>query len=104
MRGSCVRRPLGWPILSLLTLLLPLSWGCQLPGGSAGAGSGSSSSSAGEAERTRRMEEKAAEIDRKAEEIRNMDGSDQEKMDAVNRLEQERREPNEMQESGADRP
>ena len=104
MRGSHVRRPSTWPILLLLTFLLPLSMGCQLPGGSSATVSSSGGSSVEEAERTRRMEEKAAEIERHAEEIRNMEGSDQEKMDAVNRLEQERRELQEMQEGGADRP
>jgi hypothetical protein len=73
-------------------LLLPVAWSCDLP--HSGSSSGSSSE---QAERTRKMEEKAADIERHAEEIRNMQGSDQEKIDAMNRLEEERRELNEMQ-------
>ena len=103
MRGNRVRRPLPWSGVFLLTLLLAPAWGCQLPSGSSGAASESTSSS-DEAERTRRMEEKAAEIERRAEEIRTMEGSDQEKIDAVNRLEQDRRELERMQEGGADQP
>ncbi len=91
MQGRRVHRPLPWLVLSLLAL--SLLWGCdKMPGGSSvGAGSAS------EAEKTRRMEDKAAEIDRKAEEVRNMDGTEQEKIDAMNSLDQERRE---AQESG----
>jgi hypothetical protein len=61
-RGS--RRPLR-PLVSVLALLLPLSWGCQVPGGSSGLSS-----------------------------------SDEEKIQAVNRLDQERRELERMQEEG----
>ena len=78
----------------LLSLLLAAFLGaCNLPA------SGPSSSSTGdsaEAERTRKMEEKAAEIERRAEEIRNMEGTEQEKIDALNELEKDRRELNEM--------
>jgi hypothetical protein len=100
MQGSRVRRPLSWSILSLLALLLPVCWGCRMPSSSPSSGSASSSSSSEEAERTRKMEEKAAEIDRKAEEIRNMQGTDEEKAEAVNKLDAERRELNEMQDQG----
>jgi TolA-binding protein len=93
MKESRVRRPL----LFLLALLLPVTWGCNLPP-SGSTSSSTDSSSSSEAERTRKMEEKAAEIERHAEEIRNMQGTEQEKIDAMNRLEQERRELNEMQE------
>jgi hypothetical protein len=65
-----------------------------------GSSSTQSGSSTAEAERTRKMEEKAAEIERHAEELRNMQGTEQEKIDAMNRLDQERRELNEMQEQG----
>jgi TolA-binding protein len=88
-------RRLRWPLLMILCLLLPITWSCNLPS------SGPSSSQAGsssETEKTRKIEEKAAEIDRHAEELRNMQGSEQEKIDAMNRLDQERRELNEMQE------
>ena len=47
-----------------------------------------------EAERTKAMEEKARELDKKAAEIQNMQGTEQEKIDAVNKLEQERQELN----------
>ncbi len=93
MKETRVRRPL----LFLLALLLPVTWGCNLPP-SGSTSSSTDSSSSSEAERTRKMEEKAAEIERHAEEIRNMQGTEQEKIDAMNRLEQERRELNEMQE------
>jgi hypothetical protein len=104
MQGSRVRRPLSWPILSLL-LLLPAAQACKMPGhsaaGSASSSSSSSSSSSGsEAERTRKIEEKSAEIERKAAEIQTMQGTDQEKTDAVNALDKERRELTEMQEQG----
>lgn len=56
----------------------------------------SSEDSMSEADRTRAMEEKAAEIERKAEEIRNMQGTEQEKIDAMNELERERQELNRM--------
>ena len=98
MQGSRVRRSLSWSILSLLLLLLPLCWGCDMPGKAPSSGSASSSSE--EAERTRKMEEKAADIRRKVEEIRNMQGTDEEKAEAVNKLDQERRELNEMQDQG----
>ena len=101
MQGSRVRRPLSWLILSLLALLLPLSWGCKARSTPPAAEAGSGSNPAGdEAERTRKMQDKAAEIDRKAEEIRNMQGTDEEKADAVAKLDQERRELNEMQDQG----
>ena len=86
------------PLLCLLgLLLLPATWGCNLPP-SGTSSSTTESSTSSEAERTRKMEEKAAEIERMAEDIRNMQGTDQEKIDAMNRLEEARRELNEMQE------
>jgi hypothetical protein len=96
MQGRRARRPLSWLVLSLLALLLPMAWGCdKLSGGSSARATGSGS--AKEAEKTHEMEQKAAEIDRKSEEVRNMDGTEQEKIDAANSLDQERRE---TQESG----
>ncbi len=63
-----------------------------VPGdGSAGGGTYQS-----EAERTKAMEAKARELDQKAAEIQNMQGTEQEKIDAVNKLEQERQELNGM--------
>ena len=92
MQESRRRCPLS---LLCLLLLLPASWSCDLP--SSGPSSQETTSSSSEAEKTRRMEEKAAEIEREAEEIRNMQGTEQEKIDAMNRLEEKRRELNEMQ-------
>jgi len=90
MQGSRVRSPLSWLVLSLLALLLPMAWGCDRLGSSSHAGSGAASS--GEAEKTRKMEEKKAEFDRKAEAVRTMEGTEQEKIDAMTSLDQERRE------------
>jgi hypothetical protein len=100
MRGSHGRRPLSWLVLSCLSLLLPFFAGCQKPPGGTPAADAGSASSTSEAERTRKIEEKAAEIDRKAAEIQTMQGTEQEKIDAVNALDKERRELQEMQESG----
>jgi hypothetical protein len=102
MRGNRVRRPLPWLLLALLTLLPAITLGaCQMPGSSSGAAPAAGASSSEEAERTRAMEEKAAEIERRAEEIRNMEGTEQEKIDAVNALDEERRELQRMQEGGS---
>jgi hypothetical protein len=87
------RRPRR-PFLLLLSLLLAgLLGACNLP---ASGPSPSSTGDSAEAEKTRQMEEKAAEIERRAEEIRNMEGTEQEKIDALNELDKERRELNEM--------
>ena len=103
MRGSRMRRrPQSWLMLSLLLLLLvPLCSACQgkastPPAASSGSAAASSES---ESERTRKIQEKAADIERKAAEIQNMQGTEQEKTDAVNALDKERRELTEMQES-----
>ena len=98
MQGRRVRRPLSWLVLSLLALLLPMAWGCDRLGSSSHAGSGAASS--GEAEKTRKMEDKAAEIDRKAEAVRNMEGSEQEKTEAMNSLDKDRRDATESQDQG----
>ncbi|MEA2563543.1 MAG: hypothetical protein QOH06_5047 [Acidobacteriota bacterium] len=93
-----------WLVLSLIVLSTTL--GCQMPSSTKSSATeeegtaASSSSSESQAERTRRIEEKAASIARREEEIRNMQGTEQEKIDAVNDLERERRELIEMQESG----
>ena len=98
MNGRSVRRRLSWLVLSLL--VLAGSWSCELaPGGSSSTVSSTASSE--EAERTRKMEEKAAEIERMAAEIQTMQGTEQEKIDAVNRLDEARRELQRMQESGS---
>lgn len=82
--------------LALFLLLAPVVAGCEIPQtGSVSVGASTSSS---EAERTKKIEAKAAEIERMAEDIQNMTGTEQEKIDAMNKLEQARRELNEMQE------
>jgi hypothetical protein len=98
MQERRARRPSWSPLVGLLGLLLPVAWGCDLP--QSAPSSAQTGSSTAEAEKTRRMEEKAAEIERHAEELRTMQGTEQEKIDAVNRLDAERRELNEMQEQG----
>lgn len=85
-------------VLSLL--LLPVFWACEMPSTGTPSATATATSSS-EAEKTRKMEEKAAEIRRKEEEIRNMQGTEQEKIDAYNELEKERRELIEMQDSGS---
>jgi len=89
-----------WLSLSLIVLV-----GCEMPSSTTSSkteeeGTEASSSSESQAELTRRIEEKAAGIARREEEIRNMQGTEQEKIDAYNELERERRELMEMQEGG----
>ena len=52
-----------------------------------------------ESARTSEMEDKAAEIDRQAQDLQTMEGSDQDKIDAYNKLQQEQQELNSMSES-----
>jgi hypothetical protein len=75
--------------------------GCQphSPDPAPAASSGSSTTS--EAERTHEMERKAADLDKRAEEIKTMNGTDQEKIDATNQLDKERRELAEQAEGTA---
>ena len=87
------------PWLALFLILVTVSVGCEIPQGK-GTTSKATTSSESEAARTRKIEEKAAEIERHAQEIQNMTGTEQEKIDAVNKLEQERREFQELEESG----
>jgi hypothetical protein len=90
------------PLLILCLLLVLALWACPNPG-TKQTTAGETTSNADEADRTRRMEEKAAEIRRMEEEIRTMGGSEQDKIDAVNRLDEARRELNDMQDdSGSD--
>jgi hypothetical protein len=87
-----------WPWLAVFLVGVAVSSGCDMPK-SGGTTSASSTSSSGEAERTRKIEAKAAEIERHAQEIQAMTGTEQEKIDAVNRLDQERRELQELQDA-----
>ena len=83
-----------------LTLAATLAGCGRHSGGSAATGSGDAAAQGSEyqsqAERTKAMEAKARELDQKAAEIQNMQGSEQEKTDAVNKLEQERQELHRM--------
>lgn len=94
MQGSRMRRLLSWQV-SGLALSLLLCWGCKALDQPPTSNSGSSGS-ATEAEKTHEMEAKAAEIDRKSEEVRNMEGTEQEKIDAMNSVDQSRREVTEQ--------
>ncbi len=91
------RRMRHWSWLALFVFLVTVSSGCEMP--RSGATSETAATSSEEAERTRKMEEKAADIERMAEEIQTMTGTEQEKIDAVNRLGEKRRELQELQES-----
>jgi len=96
---------LGLAGLAALAAILALA-GCgrhaattgTAPADATAAAPGDSSSQGGsyqsEAERTRAMEAKARELDQKAAEIQNMQGTEQEKIDAVNKLDQERQDLN----------
>lgn len=92
------RRTRHWSWLALFVFLVTVSSGCEMPQSGGGAGDAATSSS-DEAERTRKIEEKAAEIEHLSEEIQNMTGTEQEKIDAVNRLEEKRRELQELESS-----
>jgi hypothetical protein len=91
------RRARHWSWLALFLSLTAVSSGCEMP--PSGGSTETAAPSTDEAERTRKIEEKAAEIERHAQEIQNMTGTDQEKIDAVNKLDQERRELQELQDS-----
>lgn len=93
------RRTRHWSWLALFLSLTAVSSGCEMPQ-SGGSAETATTSSSDEAERTRKIEEKAAEIERMAAEIQTMTGTEQEKIDAVNKLEEKRRELQELEESG----
>jgi hypothetical protein len=86
-------------ILSFLSALLLLATlaGCQhhprdAAPAAADSSSSSTSSTTSEAERTHEMERKAADLDKRAEDLKTMTGTDQEKIDAANQIDKERRE------------
>jgi hypothetical protein len=87
------------PLLLLCLILALALWACS-PSPKPDISDEDQAAGEAEAERTRKMEEKAAEIERMAEEIRTMEGSEQDKIDAVARLEEARRELSEMEEEG----
>lgn len=80
-----------------VVVLLPVAWGCEKPP-STGTADSEEAGSSSEAERTRKMQELAAEIERDAEEIRTMEGTEEEKLEALNRLEEKREELNALAE------
>jgi TolA-binding protein len=88
------------PLLLLCLILALALWACSPTSSKPDISGEEEAADEAEAERTRKMEEKAAEIERMAEEIRTMEGSEQDKIDAVARLEEARRELAEMEEEG----
>jgi hypothetical protein len=96
MARKDVRRPFAWLLLALLPAFG--GWACKQKPKEAPAAAADDSAATSQAEKTRKMEAKAAEIERHAEEIRTMEGTEQEKIDAVNRLDKERKELADMQE------
>lgn len=85
----------------LVLILLPGAWGCESPPSSSTVET-EDAGSTDEAERTRKMQELAAEIERDAEEIRTMEGTEEEKLEALNRLEEKRQELNDLAEGDRD--
>src|ERR1700722_4785183 len=75
--------------------------GCQHQAPPEASNSSGTSASSSEAERTKAMEEKARELDRRAADIQNMQGTEQEKIDAVNKLEQERQQMSKAADDGS---
>jgi hypothetical protein len=97
MRFRQVCRALPLAVLGLVCALALT--GCrQRSAASSAAQSGDEAAQAvaaqSQAERTKAMEEKAKDLDRRAAEIQSMQGTEQEKIDAVNKLEQDRQDLN----------
>lgn len=90
-----LRRPLS---LSLLTLLLAGTWACDRT--SSGPPIATEGSGSAESARTSEMEDKAADINRQAEDLKTMEGSDQDKIDAYNKMQQDQQDLNSMSEGG----
>jgi hypothetical protein len=107
LRRPPVRELLLPPVLGLLLLTLGLvvagPTGCQRPGAGSGAPAGDATAAGtqSEAERTKEMEEKARQMSEKASEIQSSTATEQEKIDAVNKLEQERQDLNKTGGDGA---
>ncbi len=107
-RRAAVRELVLPPMLGLLLTTLGLlvagPTGCQQHGSGgapAQAGDGAAGATQSEAERTKEMEEKARQLSEKADEIQSSTGTEQEKIDAVNKLEQERQDLNKSGGDGA---
>jgi hypothetical protein len=85
----------------VFVLLLAALPGCQASHtGTATPAADASGATTSEAERTREMERKAADIEKRTEALKTMTGSEQEKIDAANQLDKERRELADQAESG----
>jgi hypothetical protein len=91
-----LRRPV--PFL-LLSLLLAGAWSCDRT--NSGPPVTTQGSGSAEAERTHEMDTKAADMQRQADAIQTMEGSEQDKIDAVNKLEQDRQQMNATAEGGS---
>lgn len=107
-RGRALRAPAAGAALAasvagaLLLAVLVLAMGCQghfgapdkrdagLQGSSADSSSSASSSAPSEAQRTRDMESKAQDLQKQANDIQSSNGTEQEKIDAANKFEQQR--------------
>lgn len=98
MSRSRLRR---WPLLLLVLIVLPALVACEMPGTGSTTGTQTAPSES-QPDLTRKIEEKAAAIERRAQEIQTMQGTDQEKIDAVADLDRERRELQEMIDSGGE--
>lgn len=88
--GSPHRPPVAPFVLAGALLLGATVIGCQRPTEALRPAASDAAAATSEAQRTREMERKAQDINRQADEIKNMQGSEQEKIDAVNRLDQQR--------------
>jgi glycine/D-amino acid oxidase-like deaminating enzyme len=73
--------------------------GSGAAGGTSGAAAASGGAPPSEAQRTRDMEKKAKDIEQQSRDVQNMQGSDQEKIDAVNKLDQQRQDLNRQSEA-----
>jgi hypothetical protein len=91
-----LRRP--FPLLLLSLTLLAGATACDRVSVSVSKPQADGSA---EADRTREMEDKAADLERRATEIQNMEGSEQDKIDALNQLEKDRQELNDMSEGSS---
>jgi len=90
-----LRRPLP---LFFLSLLLAGAFACDRT--NAGPPVTTQGSGSTEAARTREMDQKAADMQRHADEMQNMQGSEQDKINAYNKLQQEQQGLNQTAEGG----
>jgi hypothetical protein len=110
-RQGLVRRLVLPPVLGFFLLTLGLlvagPTGCQKLGSGSGpapAGDATAGAAQSEAARTKEMDEKARQMSERASEIQSSTGTEQEKIDAVNKLEQERQDLNKTGDGAAPPP